>query len=85
MLAPFKNGILQAFKLALFIVFVALVVLRGPHGSTIYVNPDLVIAVLHAPNSGACPTLVLTENNPLYICEPLRDVVQKLGGAKPGA
>ena len=60
-------------------LFVALV---GPNGSTIYVAPSQIVAVIGSPGVGACPTMLITMSQPVYVCESPVEVKRKLETVK---
>jgi hypothetical protein len=60
-------------------VFVALV---GPNGSAVYVAPSQIVAVIASPGVGACPTMLITMSQPIYVCESPAEVKRKLETAK---
>ena len=54
------------------------VALTGPHGTAIYVAPSQVVAIIGSPGVGACPTTLITVNQPVFVCESTSDVKRKL-------
>ena len=54
------------------------VALAGPHGTTMYVAPSQIVAIIDSPNVGACPTTLITMSLPVYVCESPAEVKRKL-------
>src|SRR5215472_6228505 len=54
------------------------VALAGPHGSTMYVAPSQIVAIIGSPDVGACPTTLITMSQPVYVCESPAEVKRKL-------
>jgi hypothetical protein len=54
------------------------VALAGPHGTTMYVAPSQIVAVVSSPNVSACPTTLITTSQPVYVCESPTEVKRKL-------
>ena len=53
-------------------LFVALV------GTTVYVAPSQVVAIVDSHGVGACPTTLTTVNQPVFVCESVSEVKRKL-------
>ena len=66
---------MTAVLTTLLTLFVALV---GPNGTETYVAPSQVIAIVHSQGVGACPTTLITVNQPVFVCESTSDVKRKL-------
>jgi hypothetical protein len=64
------------------LTFVALV---GPHGTTVYIAPSQIVAIIDSPNVGACPTTLITMSQPLYVCESPAEVKRKLEAVSTAA
>jgi hypothetical protein len=45
------------------------VALAGPHGTTMYVAPSQIVAIIGSPDVGACPTTLIRMSQPVYVCE----------------
>ena len=54
------------------------VALGGPHGSTMYVAPSQIVAIIGSPDVGACPTTLITMSQTVYVCESPAEVKRKL-------
>ena len=54
------------------------VALAGPHGTTMYVAPSQIVAIIGSPDVGACPTTLITMSQPVYVCESPAEVKRKL-------
>jgi hypothetical protein len=54
------------------------VALTGPHGTTMYVAPSQIVAIIGSPDVGACPTTLITMSQPVYVCESPAEVKRKL-------
>jgi hypothetical protein len=54
------------------------VALAGPTGSTIYVAPSQIVAIIDSPHVGACPTTLVTMSQSVYVCETAAEVKHKL-------
>jgi hypothetical protein len=54
------------------------VALAGPHGSTMYVAPSQIVAIIDTPDVGACSTTLITMSQPVYVCESPTEVKRKL-------
>jgi hypothetical protein len=54
------------------------VALAGPHGTTMYIAPSQIVAIIGSPDVGACPTTLITMSQPVYICESPVEVKRKL-------
>jgi hypothetical protein len=54
------------------------VALAGPHGTTIYVAPPQIVAIIDSPDVAACPTTLVTMSQPVYVCESPAEVKRKL-------
>ena len=59
-------------------VLILFVELVGPNGSAIYVAPSQIVAVIGSPGVGACPTMLITMSQPVYVCESPAEVKRKL-------
>jgi hypothetical protein len=59
-------------------VLLPFVALAGPHGTTVYVSPSQIVAIIDSPNVGACPTTLITMSQPVYVCETVAEVKRKL-------
>jgi hypothetical protein len=57
------------------------VALAGPHGTTMYVAPSQIVAIIGLPDVGACPTTLITMSQPVYVCESPAEVKRKLEAA----
>ena len=66
---------MTAVLTTLLTLFVALV---GPNGSTIFVAPSQIVAIVDSPGIGACPTTLITMSQPVYVCESAAEVKRKL-------
>ena len=55
-------------------LFIALV---GPNGTTVYVAPSQVVAIVDSHGVGACPTTLTTVNQPVFVCESASEVKRK--------
>ena len=65
---------MTAVLTTLLTLFVALV---GP-GTTVYVAPSQVVAIVDSHGVGACPTTLTTVNQPVFVCESASEVKRKL-------
>ena len=54
------------------------VALAGPHGTTMYVAPSQIVAIIGSPDVGACPTTLITMSQAVYVCESPAEVKRKL-------
>jgi hypothetical protein len=63
---------------ALQTVLIPFVALAGPHGTTVYVAPSQIVAIIDSPDVGACPTALITMSQPVYVCESSAEVKRKL-------
>jgi len=54
------------------------VALAGPHGTTMYVAPSQIVAIIDSPDVGACPTTLITMSQTVYVCESPAEVKRKL-------
>jgi hypothetical protein len=63
-------------------VLIPLVALAGPHGTTVYVAPSQIVAIIDSPAVGACPTMLITTSQPVYVCESPAEAKRKLEIAK---
>ena len=54
------------------------VALAGPHGTTMYVAPSQIVAIISSPDVGACPTTLITMSQTVYVCESPVEVKRKL-------
>lgn len=54
------------------------VALAGPHGTTMYVAPSQIVAIIGSPDVGACPTTLITMSQPVYVCESPAEAKRKL-------
>jgi hypothetical protein len=54
------------------------VALTGPHGTTMYVAPSQIVAIIGSPDVGACPTTLITMSQAVYVCESPAEVKRKL-------
>jgi hypothetical protein len=54
------------------------VALAGPTGTTIYVAPSQIVAIVDSPDVGASPTTLITMSQSVYVCESPAEVKQKL-------
>ena len=54
------------------------VALAGPTGTTIYVAPSQIVAIIDSPDVGACPTTLITMSLSVYVCESPAEVKRKL-------
>src|SRR6516164_6185762 len=54
------------------------VALAGPNGTTMYVAPSQIVAIIGSPDVGACPTTLITMSQPVYVCESPAEVKGKL-------
>jgi len=54
------------------------VALAGPQGTTIYVAPSQIVAIISSPDVGAYPTSLITMSQPVYVCESPAEVKRKL-------
>ena len=54
------------------------VALAGPTGTTIYVAPSQIVAIIDSPDVGACPTTLITMSQSVYVCESPAEVKRKL-------
>ena len=63
-------------------VLILFVALTGPHGTAIYVAPSQVVAIIGSPGVGACPTMLVTMSQPVYVCESPAEVKRKLEAVK---
>ena len=54
------------------------VALAGPHGTTMYVAPSQIVAIISSPDVGACPTTLVTMSQSVYVCESPAEVKRKL-------
>jgi hypothetical protein len=54
------------------------VALAAPQGTTIYVAPSQIVAIISSPDVGACPTSLITMSQPVYVCESPAEVKRKL-------
>jgi hypothetical protein len=61
------------------------VALAGPQGTTIYVAPSQIVAIIDSPNVGACPTTLITMSQPVYVCESPAEVKRKLEAVRTAA
>jgi hypothetical protein len=61
--------------LPMLLTFVAL---AGPHGTTMYVAPSQIVAIIDSPDVGACPTTLITMSQTVYVCESPAEVKRKL-------
>jgi len=59
-------------------VLIPFVALTGPHGTTVYVAPSQIVAIIDSPNVGACPTTLITMSQPVYVCESPAEAKRKL-------
>jgi hypothetical protein len=66
---------MTAVLLTVLNVFVAL---AGPHGTTMYVAPSQIVAIIGSPDVGACPTTLITMSQAVYVCESPAEVKRKL-------
>ena len=66
---------MTAVLTTLLTLFVALI---GPNGTTVYVAPSQVVAIVDSHGVGACPTTITTVNQPVFVCESTSDVKRKL-------
>ena len=66
---------MTAVLITLLNLFVAL---AGPHGTTMYVAPSQIVAIIGSPDVGACPTTLITMSQPVYVCESPAEVKRKL-------
>jgi hypothetical protein len=67
---------MTAVLTTLLTLFVALV---GPNGTATYVAPSQVVAiVVHHHGVGACPTMLVTVSQPVFVCESASEVKRKL-------
>ena len=53
------------------------VALAGPTGTTIYVAPSQIVAIIDSPDVGACPTTLITMSQSVYVCESPAEVKRK--------
>jgi len=58
------------------------IALAGPRGSTIYLAPSQIVAIIGSPGVGACPTTLITMSQPVYVCESATQVKRKLEAVK---
>ena len=54
------------------------VALAGPQGTTVYVAPSQIVAIIDSPDVGACPTMLITMSQSVYVRESPAEVKQKL-------
>lgn len=54
------------------------VALAGPHGTTMYVAPSQIVAIITSPDVGACPTTLVTVSQFVYVSENPAEVKRKL-------
>jgi hypothetical protein len=54
------------------------VALAGPNGTTMYVAPSQIVAIIGSPDVGACPTTLITMSQTVYVCESPAEVKRKL-------
>ena len=66
---------MTAVLTTLLTLFIALV---GPNGTTVYVAPSQVVAIVDSHGVGACPTTLTTVNQPVFVCESASEVKRKL-------
>ena len=66
---------MTAFLTTVLNLFVAL---AGPHGTTMYVAPSQIVAIISSPDVGACPTTLVTMSQSVYVCESPAEVKRKL-------
>jgi hypothetical protein len=66
---------MTAVLTTLLTLFVALV---GPNGTTVYVAPSQVVAIVESHGVGACPITLTTVNQPVFVCESAPEVKRKL-------
>jgi hypothetical protein len=66
---------MTAVLITLLTLFVALV---GPNGTSTYVAPDQVVAIVASAGVGACPTTLITVSQPVFVCESETEVKRKL-------
>jgi hypothetical protein len=59
-------------------VLILFVALGGPHGTTMYVAPSQIVAIIESPDVGACPTTLITMSQTVYVCESPAEVKRKL-------
>ena len=65
---------MTAVLTTLLTLFIALV---GPNGTTVYVAPSQVVAIVDSQGVGACPTTLTTVNQPVFVCESASEVKRK--------
>jgi hypothetical protein len=63
---------------ALQTVLIPFIALAGPHGTSVYVAPSQIVAIIDSPDVGACPTALITMSQPVYVCESPAEVKRKL-------
>ena len=63
---------------ALQTVLIPFIALAGPHGTSVYVAPSQIVAIIDSPDVGACPTTLITMSLSVYVCESPAEVKRKL-------
>jgi hypothetical protein len=61
------------------------VALAGSYGTTVYIAPSQIVAIIDSPNVGACPTTLITMSQPVYVCESPAEVKRKLEALRTAA